>query len=68
MENLEDKRLAAIVFADVVSHSRLFKKWIKKINSFETHKLELFDPRRKIGNEINEISTKLKSTIDMVYN
>ena len=45
MENLEERRLAAIVFADVVSYSRLIQKnELKTINSFKTHKSELFDP------------------------
>ena len=45
MENLEERRLAAIVFADVVSYSSLIQKnELKTINSFNTHKSELFDP------------------------
>ena len=52
MENLEERRLAAIVFADVVSYSRLIQKnELKTINSFKTHKSELFDPKRRIENE-----------------
>ena len=45
MEHLQERRLAAIVFADVVSYSRLIQKnELKTINSFKTHKSELFDP------------------------
>ena len=52
MENLEERRLAAIVFADVVSYSRLIQKnELTIINSFKTNKSELFDPRRRIENE-----------------
>ena len=52
MENLEERRLAAIVFADVVSYSSLIQKnELKTINSFKTHKSELFDPKRRIENE-----------------
>jgi hypothetical protein len=47
MENLKERRIAAIV-----SYSRLIqKKELKTINSFKTHKSELFDPRRRIENE-----------------
>ena len=45
MENLEERRLAAIIFADVVSYSRLIQKnELRTINSFKSHKSELFDP------------------------
>ena len=47
MENLKERRIAAIV-----SYSLLIqKKELKTINSFKTHKLELFNPRRRIENE-----------------
>ena len=45
MENLEQRRLAAIVFADVVSYSKLIQKnELQTINSFKSHKIQLFDP------------------------
>ena len=45
MENLEQRRLAAIVFADVVSYSKLIQKnELETINSFKSHKTQLFEP------------------------
>ena len=45
MEDLEQRRLAAIVFADVVSYSKLIQKnELRTINSFKSHKTQLFEP------------------------
>ena len=45
MEDLEQRRLAAIVFADVVSYSKLIQKnELQTINSFKSHKTQLFEP------------------------
>ena len=45
MEDLEQRRLAAIVFADVVSYSKLIQKnELRTINSFNSHKTQLFEP------------------------
>ena len=44
MEDLEQRRLTAIVFADVVSYSKLIQKnELHTINSFKSHKTQLFE-------------------------
>ena len=73
MENLEQRRLAAIVFADVVSYSKLIQKnELQTINSFKSHKIQLFDPLiskfggrlvKKIGDGIlMEFPSAIKAT------